>query len=76
MSTVIEVLRKGNDNEIASVLCGAVLTSVGCNSCPVSNKCRKDCNGMKEFLKDETEKYYLPGIAYISLQQRNPDNGN
>lgn len=75
MSKVIEVLKKGSENEIASVLCGAVLTSVGCNSCPVSNKCRKDCNGMKEFLKDETEKYYLPGIAYISLQ-RNPDNGN
>lgn len=76
MSTVIEVLRKGNENEIASVLCGAVLTSVGCNSCPVSNKCRKDCNGMEEFLKDETEKYYLPGLDYIALQQRNPDNGN
>lgn len=76
MSKVIEVLRKGNENEIASVLCGAVLTSVGCNSCPVSNKCRKDCNGMEEFLKDETEKYNLPGLAYIALQQRNPDNGN
>ena len=76
MSKVIEVFRKGNENEIASVLCGAVLTSVGCNSCPVSKKCRKDCNGMEEFLKDETEKYYLPGLAYIALQQRNPDNGN
>ena len=76
MSKVIEVLRKGNENEIASVLCGAVLTSVGCNSCPVSNKCRKDCNGMEEFLKDETEKYNLPGLAYIALQQHNPDNGN
>lgn len=76
MSKVIDVLRKGSENEIASVLCGAVLTSVGCNSCPVSNKCRKDCNGMEEFLKDEAEKYYLPGLAYIALQQRNPDNDN
>ena len=75
MSKVIEVLRKGNENEIASVLCGAVLTSVGCNSCPVSNKCRKGCNGMEEFLKDETEKYYLPGNAYITLQCK-PRNGN
>ena len=72
MSKVIEVFKRGNKNEIASVLCGAVLTSVGCNSCPASNRCRKGCNGMEEFLNDETEKYYLPGHAYITLQQCKP----